>query len=117
VVEAGEVSCGIEPYRKTGGETTERFDRSAEDDDTCLSNLVVSLSASATARRGRTHARDDKAFRLEADEGLVDGADREVAPCGAPDRFLYRDAISVAAESQRGEEDDLFELTEQLGSI
>ena len=68
--------------------------------------------AAAALRRRVALVRADESLLLEPRQGLVDGAEREVALREADDLFVDGNAVRGIADAEDREEDDLFELAE-----
>jgi hypothetical protein len=77
----------------------------------------VALGPAAAHGLRLAHARHDESLLLEADERLVNRAERQVALGDAPDGCLNRDAVSKAVQSQGGEHHNLLEIAEHVASF
>src|SRR5262249_15387494 len=105
-------SCGFEADVEPGGHAAERLER-------CLKLAAAggrggggARAAGAALGRWIADAGGDEAFLLEAGEGLVDRAERQLAADAAFDLVMDGHAVRVAARVEDAEDDELFELTE-----
>ncbi len=88
----------------------ERFAAGAQGSQTEWFDLEVALRSSAALRRGIAERRRDVAFVLEPIQRSVQRANRQ-RPAGPPlDLQADGHTVRLVAESQDGQEDDLFEL-------
>jgi len=69
-------------------------------------------AAPAALRGGLSFVGAHESFVLEPRQGLVDGADCEVAPGQAHDLVVDGNAVGGVANAEDGEKDDLFEFAE-----